>query len=726
MKQSFLRVMMCALMIALFAAGARADGKLNSVSFKLTPTGNATCISTYNSAVTSGYGTQSGQLVDNKLTISKIFSTASQPVSAIRDTFFSPSIYPTAQSELGLGRNYDGPPFFPPSPTPTPTRPTYGTTNSFTLALTGNQTINEGDVFLARTETTAPSAQITITKLTVRRGGFGFPAAISSWRAVSGRVSVTSKSASALTLQLSDVVAQGASSSDLTIFNGTITATLNQAPTDIALSNARVIEKQAAGATVGTLSATDANVGDTFTYALVAGEADADNASFALSGNTLKTAEVFDAATKSSYSIRVRVTDKSGLTFEKAFAITVTSNNSAPVVQNVQLDTSQGAAVSGQLTGTDADGDALTFASSSDSAHGNLTLSANGAFSYAPSADFVGTDSFTFTANDGQATSAPATVTITVAQGNRAPVLRSATFAAIQNVGFSQQLVGSDADGDALTYRVAAGTLPAGLRLLGRGRIYGTPTQVETKIVTVKVSDGKGGVASARVTLKVAQGNRAPVLASVTFNATKGVAFSQQLAGSDADGDALAYRVKGGALPAGLRLLGRGLLYGTPTVAGTQIVTVRVTDGKGGLANARITLNVIDRTSVPSARDVRGDVVAGRNLVLNLSGTDPLGRGLSYRITREPRGLGTTGVAAIIRRGDQWMLAYRSSASFSGTDIIKFVAIARDGGRSVEATARIRVQAADNALSSANSAATPGGASSGSAPSGSAPSGGGS
>ena len=139
----------------------------------------------------------------------------------------------------------------------------------------------------------------------------------------------------------------------------------------------------------------------------------------------------------------------------------------------------------------------------------------------------------------------------------------------------------------------------------------------------------------------------------------------------------------------------------------TKVELLHLRHSQGGLANAQITLNVIDNSPIPSAHEVRGEAIAGRNLLLSLSGTDPFGGGLSYRITQAPRGLGTVGVAAITRRGSQWMLAYRSSASFSGTDSIKFIVIARDEGRSAEATARIRVQAAGSAISSANRSSTP-------------------
>ena len=46
--------------------------------------------------------------------------------------------------------------------------------------------------------------------------------------------------------------------------------------------------------------------------------------------------------------------------------------------------------------------------------HGTLSLSANGAFTYVPSANYVGSDSFTYRASDGSANSDLATVSISV------------------------------------------------------------------------------------------------------------------------------------------------------------------------------------------------------------------------------------------------------------------------------------------------------------------------
>ena len=75
---------------------------------------------------------------------------------------------------------------------------------------------------------------------------------------------------------------------------------------------------------IGTLSTTDPDAGNSFTYSLVSGTGDTNNASFAIDGASLKANAVFNFEVKSSYTIRVRSTDQGGLTTEKPFTITVT------------------------------------------------------------------------------------------------------------------------------------------------------------------------------------------------------------------------------------------------------------------------------------------------------------------------------------------------------------------------------------------------------------------
>lgn len=100
--------------------------------------------------------------------------------------------------------------------------------------------------------------------------------------------------------------------------------TANRLPTNISLTNATVTDGDVSGTLVGTFSATDVDAHQTYTYQLISGTGSTDNAKFEISGKDLLTAAAVDYETQTSYSIRVRVTDTAGGTFDKVLTITVT------------------------------------------------------------------------------------------------------------------------------------------------------------------------------------------------------------------------------------------------------------------------------------------------------------------------------------------------------------------------------------------------------------------
>ena len=105
----------------------------------------------------------------------------------------------------------------------------------------------------------------------------------------------------------------------------------------------------------------------------------------------------------------------------QTFIITLNPINDAPVANDASITTNEDTAYSGTLTGSDADGDTLSFAKATDPAHGTLTVNTNGAFTYTPAANYFGSDSFTFSVNDGHGGSDTGTVNITVNSVNDAP-----------------------------------------------------------------------------------------------------------------------------------------------------------------------------------------------------------------------------------------------------------------------------------------------------------------
>jgi hypothetical protein len=111
----------------------------------------------------------------------------------------------------------------------------------------------------------------------------------------------------------------------------------NEAPTGVNLSAWSLAENNAAGAVVATLTATDpdgpgSGYASPFTYTLVAGSGDADNAAFIIVGDQLKIKAAANFESKASYSVRIQVSDAGGLTFATAKSISVTDINEAPTV----------------------------------------------------------------------------------------------------------------------------------------------------------------------------------------------------------------------------------------------------------------------------------------------------------------------------------------------------------------------------------------------------------
>jgi len=94
-------------------------------------------------------------------------------------------------------------------------------------------------------------------------------------------------------------------------------------------------------------------------------------------------------------------------------SITVTPVNDAPVAQDISATTLEGYAADITLIGTDIGRRPADLRSCYRSANGTVTIAGNVA-TYTPNANFNGTDSFTYKANDGELDSNTATVTITV------------------------------------------------------------------------------------------------------------------------------------------------------------------------------------------------------------------------------------------------------------------------------------------------------------------------
>jgi gliding motility-associated-like protein len=253
----------------------------------------------------------------------------------------------------------------------------------------------------------------------------------------------------------------------------TITVTnVNETPTDIALSNSTVAENVSANTTVGALSSTDSDAGNTFTYTLVSGTGDTDNASFNISGSNLRITSSPDFETKSSYSVRIRTTDQGSLAYEEAFTITITNANEAPtdialsnssVAENVSGNTTVGA-----LSSTDPDtGNTFTYtlvAGTGDTDNASFNISGSN-LRITNSPDFEAKSSYSVrvrTTDQGSLTYEE-TFMITISNANETPTdIALSNSSVAENVSTNTTvgaLSATDSDaGNTFTYTLVAGT----------------------------------------------------------------------------------------------------------------------------------------------------------------------------------------------------------------------------------------------------------------------------
>ena len=135
-------------------------------------------------------------------------------------------------------------------------------------------------------------------------------------------------------------------------------------------------------------------------------------------------------------------------------SIVVNPVNDAPVAANDSYSTNEDTQLTVEIAASvlgndsDVDGDSLHAVLVSSPSHGTLVLNANGSFTYAPAANYNGTDSFTYKASDGMASSNVATVTITVTAVNDAPTAQNQSVSVTYGSSIAITLGAQDQEND--------------------------------------------------------------------------------------------------------------------------------------------------------------------------------------------------------------------------------------------------------------------------------------
>jgi VCBS repeat-containing protein/predicted outer membrane repeat protein len=203
-------------------------------------------------------------------------------------------------------------------------------------------------------------------------------------------------------------------------------------------------------------------------------------------------------------------------------SITVNTVNDAPAATSDSYGTSEDTPLAVAAPGvlgndSDTEGDTLTAVKVSDPAHGSVTLNSDGSFTYTPAADYNGTDSFSYKANDGTSDSAVATISLTVNAVNDAPSAAGDSFSTPEDTTLTGNVLTNDTDpdGDALTAVKVSDPAHGVLTLNADGSFTYTPATNYngTDSFSYKANDGTTDSNVVTVNVTVTSVNDAPTIA---------------------------------------------------------------------------------------------------------------------------------------------------------------------------------------------------------------------
>ncbi len=364
------------------------------------------------------------------------------------------------------------------------------------------------------------------------------------------------------------------------------------------------------------------------------------------------------AASAAPYAVIITATDngtpaptQSSVSFDWAVAA-----NSAPALPTI-LDQSinEGTTTTIDLTATDADaGDTLTFSVSNNPSfvtladHGDKTATLTLAPMYTDAGSYPNV-TITVSDNGTPLRSAGQHFNLTVNNVNRTPtVTNPGAQTSVEGEPINLQIVGSDLDGEALTYEASG--LPGDLSINSTGEITGTVSYSASSAspysVTVTVKDAALASASATFAWTVTNTNRAPTITNPGSKTNpEGDTVNLTITGGDPDGDAMIYSLTG--QPAGLSIdPGTGVISGmvayTAAAQSPYNVTVTVTENTTDhlTASANFTWTITNVNQKPTITNPGSQSYPEETPVsLQIAASDPDGNDLSYLADGLPAGL---------------------------------------------------------------------------------------
>ncbi|KNH15423.1 hypothetical protein ACS78_26955, partial [Priestia megaterium] len=370
----------------------------------------------------------------------------------------------------------------------------------------------------------------------------------------------------------------------------------------------------------------------------------------------------------------VLVSDGQGGTAVSTVTINVIAVNDSPITSNVSFTIAEDSTLINQVVAVDPDGDPLTFSLQTAPGNGVAVVNADGTFNYQPNLNFNGTDQFTVLVSDGQGGTAVSTVTVIVTPVNDAPTVPNYTFSTQEDSPVVGVVVGTDVDGNPLSYQLQNGPTN-GIAVVNADGIFSYQPNLNfngTDQFTVLVSDGQGGTAVSTVTINVIPVNDPPITSNVSFTIAEDSTLINQVVAVDPDGDPLTFSLQTAPGNGTAVVNADGTFSYQPNLNfnGTDQFTVLVSDGQGGTAVSTVTVTVTPVNDAPTVPNYTFSTQEDSPVVGAVVGTDVDGNPLSYQLQNGP----TNGTAALNADGT---FSYQPNLNFNGTD--QFTVLVSDG-----------------------------------------------
>ena len=352
--------------------------------------------------------------------------------------------------------------------------------------------------------------------------------------------------------------------------------------------------------------------------------------------------------------------------------VTVNAVNDAPVANVQAISTDEDTAMPITLTGSDAENSSLTF-SVTNPAHGTLSGTAPDLM-YTPAANYHGSDSFTFTVNDGTVNSAPATVSITINAVNDAPVAVENVYATLEDTVLDISVPGvlgndSDVEGDPLTAILISDVSHGTLTFNADGSFTYKPAALfnGSDSFTYKANDGTTDSNTATVTINVSSVNNAPTCTDISLTTDEDISGQGTPLCTDPDEDVFSVLIHSDPDHGSVSLVdGKFVYIPEANYFGPDLFTYSAFDGSLGsnIATVSITVNAVN--DAPACQPISQTIPANSPIEFNLICTDVDNTTLSYQIIT-PAGHGTTSVVT-----DK--VTYSPDLNYVGTDTFTYQA----------------------------------------------------